>query len=86
MGCAFFVLFVGLLALVGGVGVLVWLGGRKIVAHVRREPQALPALVEHLIRPVLAGKCAEREANDVPRPEGDEVPKPEPKKIKGFLV
>ena len=43
MGCGFFVLFVGLLALVGGVGVLVWLGGRKVVAHLRQEPQALPA-------------------------------------------
>ena len=70
MGCGFFVLFVGLLALVGGVGVLVWLGGRKVVAHLRQEPQALPALVEHLVRPLLAGKEAD----------------PEPKKIKSTLV
>lgn len=70
MGCGFFVLFVGLLALVGGVGVLVWLGGRKVVAHLRQEPQALPTLAEHLIRPLLVGKEA----------------KPEVKKVKGCVV
>ena len=55
MGCAFFTLLAGVIVIVGGMIVLVWLGGRRIIGHIRQEPQALPALVEHLVRPLLGG-------------------------------
>ena len=70
MGCAFFVLFVAALVVIGGIGVLVWFGGRRIARHLEVNPEAAKLLAEHVIMPLLVRKEA----------------KPEAKKVKGFVV
>jgi hypothetical protein len=54
-----------------GVGVLAWLGWRRVSEHLRSNPEAARLVAEHVITPLLTGK------ND----------KPEVKKTKnGILV
>jgi hypothetical protein len=64
MFCAFFTL----LLIVGGLGVLAWLGWRRVQAHLKTHPDAARALFDHLIAPLLLG--GEPEAR---RPPGLEV-------------
>jgi hypothetical protein len=70
MACAFFML----LALVGGVATLVWLGWRRVAAHVRQNPEVAKLLAQHVLVPMLFGE------------DDKEAGKPEPKRIKGTLV
>jgi hypothetical protein len=70
MGCAFFTLLAGVVVIGGGVAALLWLGGRRIVLHLQQQPEAVTILAEHLLTPLLAGK----------------EPKPDAKKVKGFVV
>jgi hypothetical protein len=58
MFCAFFTL----LTAVAGIGTLVWLGWRRVRAHLKAHPEAARALTDHLITPLLLG--------------GEEVPPP----------
>ncbi len=71
MACGLFILLAVLLALVGGLGVLVWLAARRLARHLAGNPEAARLISEHLITPLLIGK---------------QEPKPEPKKIKSTLV
>jgi hypothetical protein len=70
-----FCAFVTLLALVTGVGALVWLGWRRLAAHLNSNEAAKNAFFDHVVTPVLLGRKK-------PKPED----KPEVKKIKGRLV
>jgi hypothetical protein len=45
MLCAFFTL----LMLVGGVGVLVWFGWRRVAGHLNKTPGAKHYFVEHVV-------------------------------------
>ena len=69
MACGLPVLLAATLVVIGGVGVLVWLGGRRIVLHLQQQPEAVTILAERLILPLLGKE-----------------PKPEAKKVKGFVV
>lgn len=65
-----FWLFLFHLMLDGAVGVVVWLGLRRVQAHMRANPEAARLIAEHVIAPILSGA---------------EI-KPEVKKTKGTLV
>lgn len=67
-----FFAFLTLLALDAGIGVLVWLGWRRVAAHLRKNPEAGKLLAQHVLAPMLFGE--------------DEKERPEPKKIKATLV
>jgi hypothetical protein len=68
MACAFFTL----LTLVGGIAALVWLGWRRVAAHLRKNPEVAKLIAQHVLAPMLFGE--------------DEQEKPEPKKIKATPV
>jgi hypothetical protein len=70
MACAFFML----LALVAGVATLVWLGWRRVAAHLRQNPEVAKLFAQHVLAPMLFGED-EKEAGN-----------PEPKKVKATLV
>jgi len=70
MSALLFILLVVLLAIVGGVGVLVWIGLRRVSSHLQQNPEAAKLLAEHIVAPLLVGK-----------PEMPEV-----KKVKGTVV
>ena len=55
MGCAFFILQVAALLAPAGLGALVWFGGRRVAAHLERNPEAARLLAEHVITPLLVG-------------------------------
>ena len=40
-------------------GVLIWFASRRLVAHLRDNPEAVAALSEHLIIPILGRKPPE---------------------------
>ena len=69
-----FFAFLTLLVLDAGIGVLVWLGWRRVATHLRKNPEAARPLAEHVLAVFLFGED-EKEAG-----------KPEPKRIKGTLV
>ena len=64
MTCGLLVLLLAVLAVLGGGGVLVWRGGRRIVPHLRQRPEAVTVLAEHLILPLL-GKDPKPEVTEV---------------------
>jgi len=64
MACGLLVLLGAVLSALGGLGVLVWLGGRRIVLHLQQRPEAVAILAEHLILPLL-GKEPKPEAKKV---------------------
>jgi hypothetical protein len=51
-----FIAFLFLLFLVGGIGVLVWLGAQRIIAHARECPEARKAIAEHILAPLFSPK------------------------------
>jgi hypothetical protein len=73
-----FLAFLILLMLDGAVGVLVWLGWRRVAAHLRKKPEVAALLAQHVLTPLLFGEV-EKEA-------GKQDEKPEPKKVKATLV
>ena len=64
MACGLLVLLLAVVAVLGGLGVLVWLGGRKVIRHLRQDPEGARLLVEHIVMPLL-GKEAKPEAKKV---------------------
>jgi hypothetical protein len=70
-----FCAFMTLLTLVAAAGMLVWLGWRRVAAHLNSNEAAKHCFLEHIVTPLLLGR---RE----PKPEN----KPVEKKIKGRLV
>jgi hypothetical protein len=75
----FFALFVLLLLLNGGVGVLVWLGWQRVASHLKADPEAArlvsKVIAEHIIPPLLVGQK-----------ESKAETKPEVKTVRGTLV
>lgn len=67
--------FFGLLALNCCGGVLAWLMWRRVIAHMRRNPEAAKLIAEHVIAPLLTG-------GKEPKDED----KREVKRIKGTLT
>lgn len=51
-----FLAFMCLLFLCGGVGVVLWLGFRRLQAHMQKNPEAAKLVAEHVIAPLLMGK------------------------------
>lgn len=48
--------FMFLLMLDGTIGVVVWLGARTVLAHMRANPEAARLVSEHVIAPLLTGE------------------------------
>ena len=45
-------LFTVLLMLMG-IGVLIWIVCRRLVKHLRKHPEAMKAIIEHVLMPLL---------------------------------
>lgn len=55
-----FLMFLMLVALIGTAGVLVWFGCQRVAVHLRGNPDATKAVVEHVLIP-LFGRKPERD-------------------------
>jgi uncharacterized protein YneF (UPF0154 family) len=53
MACAFFVLLLVVFLILGGPGAIFWFAGRKIIEHLRQNPEAVKSLAEHVVAPLL---------------------------------
>lgn len=51
-----FLMFLILVAFVATVGVLVWFGCQRVAAHLRGNPDATKAVVEHVLIPLFGRK------------------------------
>lgn len=51
-----FLMFLILVAFVATVGVLVWFGCQRVALHLRGNPDATKAVVEHVLIPLFGGK------------------------------
>lgn len=48
-----FLMFVTFVVTLAGLGVLAWLGFRRIALHLRGNPEATKAVVEHVLIPLF---------------------------------
>ena len=60
-----FLMFLILVAFVATVGVLVWFGCQRVAVHLRGNPDATKAVVEHVFIP-LFGRKPERDDESPP--------------------
>ena len=51
-----FLMFLILVAFVATVGVLLWLGCQRVAVHLRGNPDATKAVVEHVLIPLFGRK------------------------------
>jgi hypothetical protein len=73
-----FFAFLFLLLLDGGIGVLVWLAGRRLSQHMKECPEAGVAIAKHVVMPLLGCKIAPRAE---PKPEQEA----RPERVRGAL-
>ena len=65
MGCAFCVLLLVVMLILGGPGAIFWFAGRRIIQYLRRNPEAARSLADHVVAPLLMAdkpKAAEKAA------------------------
>lgn len=48
-----FFIVLTLTAMLGVVGVLIWIGCLRVAAHLRDKPEATGQIVEHVLMPIL---------------------------------
>ena len=73
-----FLMFLILVAFVATVGVLLWFGCQRVAVHLRGNPDATKAVVEHVLIPLFGRKpepeyesCPEGTLNAYDAPSGD---------------
>lgn len=42
-----------MLLMLSGIGVLIWIGCRRVAKHLRVHPEAMKAVIEHVLTPLL---------------------------------
>jgi hypothetical protein len=75
MTCTLFVLLLLSVAIIGGAGAAGWFGGRRVVRHLQKNPEAAKRLAQAIAEDVI-----------VPIMGDPSEGKPEPKKIKATLI
>jgi hypothetical protein len=48
-----FLIVLMLASILGGIGVLIWIGCRRVAGHLRGKPEATRMVVEHVLMPLL---------------------------------
>jgi hypothetical protein len=59
-----FYAFLSLAMLCGVLGILAWLGWRRIAAHLNNNPEARRLFAEHVVNPLLLGPKAQQPPPD----------------------
>lgn len=63
-----FLIVLLLTAMLAGVGLLIWIGCRRVADHLRGKPEATGQVVEHVLMPLLGKTERSNQAGMVQRP------------------